>query len=156
MGGDDSLARREEIALLRRHYFGQRRSHSRALHRRVSQKKGLKKEERVERKRFFYRYQAGEIAIKAGEWKLGYDLKHEEPHPFQIVNVSVIANHPGYYPESARYDLAILFLAEKIRFDQHVDAICLGHEPQPSFPLSKCISTGWGKVAIQGCIYIYI
>ncbi|XP_034951201.1 inactive serine protease scarface-like [Chelonus insularis] len=94
-------------------------------------------------------YQAQDVSIKAGEWKLGYELKHEEPLPFEIVQVSQIVQHPGYLPGSQAYDLAILFLEHAVHFDQHVGTICLRHDTQPVLPGSRCISTGWGKHILQ-------
>ncbi|XP_015586809.1 uncharacterized transmembrane protein DDB_G0289901 [Cephus cinctus] len=92
--------------------------------------------------------QPSEVSIKSGEWKLGYELKNEEPLPFEIVKVSSIAVHPGYYPGAPSYDLAVLFLEHPVTLDQHVDTICLGNSPQP-VPGRKCIATGWGKTVLQ-------
>ena len=88
------------------------------------------------------------MSIKAGEWKLGYELKHEEPLPFEIVDVSSIVSHPAYQPGLPSHDVAILFLEKSLTLDQHVDTICLNE--RPISPQRKCISTGWGKVVLQG------
>ncbi|XP_012265270.2 uncharacterized protein LOC105691397 isoform X4 [Athalia rosae] len=89
-----------------------------------------------------------DVSIKSGEWKLGYELKHEEPLPFEIVEVAYIASHPGYYSDSPSHDLAILFLQHPLALDQHVDVICLSDIPQPK-PGRNCIATGWGKIVLQ-------
>jgi hypothetical protein len=92
-----------------------------------------------------------DVSIKAGEWKLGYDLKHEEPLPFEIVQVDSIVPHPNYQPGSASFDTALLFLQSAIKLDQHVDTICIGDAPAVT-PQRKCISTGWGKTILQSTI----
>ncbi|XP_012288608.1 hornerin [Orussus abietinus] len=91
---------------------------------------------------------ANEVSIKSGEWKLGYELKYEEPLPFEIVNVASIVPHPGYYSGGPSYDLAMLFLEHPLKLDQHVDTLCIGEQPQPQ-PGKKCIATGWGKTVLQ-------
>lgn len=87
------------------------------------------------------------MSVKAGEWKLGYELKHEEPLPFEIVTVSSIAQHPGYQPGYPSHDVAILFLEHSVHLDQHVDTICVSEQPPQS--ARNCISTGWGKHILQ-------
>lgn len=99
----------------------------------------------------FSRFKASDISIKAGEWKLGYDLKHEEPLDFEIVQVVTIAPHPGYSSGKPSYDTALLFLEHPIALDQHVDTICLGDRPAITAE-RKCFATGWGKIVLQGNI----
>ncbi|KAK0083432.1 hypothetical protein PV325_008794 [Microctonus aethiopoides] len=91
---------------------------------------------------------AEEISIKAGEWKLGYELKHEEPLAFEIVQVKSIIKHPGYQPNHPAHDMAILMLEHPVTFDQHIGTICIGEHPLVSQG-AKCISTGWGKHVLQ-------
>jgi hypothetical protein len=95
-----------------------------------------------------YGHQASDVSVKAGEWKLGYELKHEEPLPFEIVQVKTIEVHPNYQPGVAGFDVAILFLQSSFKLDLHVDTICVGQTPVIN-PQRKCISTGWGKVVLQ-------
>lgn len=89
--------------------------------------------------------------IKGGEWKLGVD---EEPKPFQIVQVSKIIRHPNYQPANLQYDLAILMLAEKLRYADNIGPICLRPNGQTDQLLyggkTQCIVTGWGKQVLQG------
>ena len=99
---------------------------------------------------FYHRYSANEIAIKTGEWKLGYELKHEEPLPFEIINVAAIQSYPGWSAGNPSNDVAILFLEHDIRLDQHVDLLCLPEVQSLPKPGSKCIATGWGKIILQG------
>ncbi|KOX68999.1 Cysteine string protein [Melipona quadrifasciata] len=90
-----------------------------------------------------------DVSIKLGEWKLGYELRHEEPLAFQIINVSSISLHPNYKGKSGNYDLAMLHLKNPITFDLHINPLCL---PKSKHSLQKnklCITTGWGKSILQ-------
>ncbi|KAK9299675.1 hypothetical protein QLX08_007381 [Tetragonisca angustula] len=89
-----------------------------------------------------------DVSVKLGEWKLGYELRHEEPLAFQIINISSISLHPNYKGKSGDYDLAILHLENPITFDLHINPLCL----PKSKHLQKnklCITTGWGKSILQ-------
>ncbi|KAF7988621.1 hypothetical protein HCN44_001194 [Aphidius gifuensis] len=92
-------------------------------------------------------YKPQDISIKVGEWKLGYELKEQEPLPFEIVFVKQVVSHPGYQSGSVAYDVAVLLLEHPVKLDRHVDTICLSEKlPTPDM---KCISTGWGKFIIE-------
>ncbi|XP_076299177.1 inactive serine protease scarface [Lasioglossum baleicum] len=91
---------------------------------------------------------ADDVSIKLGEWKLGYDLKHEEPLPFEILNVSSISMHPGYTKGYGEHDLAILHLETPAILDHHVNPLCLPQTNQWTEKKS-CIATGWGKSILQ-------
>ncbi|XP_076652405.1 inactive serine protease scarface [Halictus rubicundus] len=91
---------------------------------------------------------ADDVSIKLGEWKLGYELKHEEPLPYEIINVSSISMHPGYTKGHGEHDLAILHLETPAILDHHVNTLCLPETNQ--LPAKKsCIATGWGKSILQ-------
>ncbi|XP_033313522.1 uncharacterized protein LOC117212680 [Bombus bifarius] len=90
-----------------------------------------------------------DILIKLGEWKLGYELKHEEPLPFQIINVSSISIHPYYEGKPGEYDLAMLHLENPITFDRHISPICLPDSKHLLQNNKLCIATGWGKSILQ-------
>lgn len=90
-----------------------------------------------------------DISIKLGEWKLGYELKHEEPLPYEILNVSYINMHPGYTKGVGDHDLAILRLEKPAVLDHHVNPLCLPQTNQLQEKKS-CIATGWGKSILQG------
>ncbi|KAK2582963.1 hypothetical protein KPH14_009019 [Odynerus spinipes] len=89
-----------------------------------------------------------EIAVKSGEWKLGYELKHEEPLPFEITNVTSIVIHPNYVLGSSVNDLAALFLEHAVAYDAHVNPLCMPNLSQ-THKLNKCIVTGWGQAVIK-------
>ncbi|XP_018792733.1 PREDICTED: serine protease Hayan [Bactrocera latifrons] len=85
-----------------------------------------------------------DVKVKGGEWELGRD---SEPLPFQIVGVRSIDIHPEYNPSTGSNDMAVLRLDKRIEFAQHVKPICVTNEdPKPN---EKCITTGWGKQAIE-------
>ncbi|XP_041971163.1 uncharacterized protein LOC121727397 [Aricia agestis] len=104
------------------------------------------------------------ILIKGGEWKLGVD---EEPLPYQISQVKNIVYHPYYQSGTYQYDVAILVLAENLRFNQNMYPICLPSAEETfealyggagiggAFGLGyataygQCVVTGWGKEVLQ-------
>jgi len=90
--------------------------------------------------------------VKLGEWKLGYELEHEEPLPFQIINVQTIKYHPGYVDGSTSNDTAMLFLEHPATFNLHINTLCLPDNYQVP-EISRCIVTGWGKSILQGIVF---
>ncbi|CAB0039459.1 unnamed protein product [Trichogramma brassicae] len=97
-----------------------------------------------------YGREASDVSAKSGEWKLGYELKHEEPLPFEVINVQKIVTHPNYRHGSSSHDMAMLVLEKNFHLDQHVDTICLPQKPLAFEPAQRrCISTGWGKTIMQ-------
>ncbi|KOC70446.1 Serine proteinase stubble, partial [Habropoda laboriosa] len=90
-----------------------------------------------------------DISIKLGEWKLGYELQHEEPLPFEIINVSSISLHPGYTRGLGEHDLAILHLERAATLNVHVNPICLPEINELVQNNRQCIATGWGKSILQ-------
>ncbi|XP_043286410.1 actin cytoskeleton-regulatory complex protein PAN1-like [Venturia canescens] len=91
------------------------------------------------------------VSVKVGEWKLGYELKHEEPLPFEILNVVSIAPYQApFQSANSGNEIAMLFLERDMKLDQHVDVLCLPEgQPRPPQPGRKCIATGWGKVILE-------
>lgn len=92
--------------------------------------------------------------MKLGEWKLGFELKHEEPLPFEIINVQTIKYHPGYVEGLSSNDTAMLFLEHPTVFNLHINTLCLPEDYQVQ-ETSQCIVTGWGKSILQGNIRNY-
>ncbi|ETN57829.1 scarface [Anopheles darlingi] len=87
------------------------------------------------------------IQIKGGEWRLGVDA---EPKTFQIVRVKDIVYHPAYNPTNLNYDVAMLVLEDRLRFDTHIGAICLDeNDVVPSASYENCVTTGWGKEVLR-------
>uniref|UniRef100_A0AAG5DIH9 Peptidase S1 domain-containing protein n=1 Tax=Anopheles atroparvus TaxID=41427 RepID=A0AAG5DIH9_ANOAO len=87
------------------------------------------------------------IQIKGGEWRLGVDA---EPKTFQIVRVKDVVYHPAYNPTTLNYDVAMLVLEDRLRFDTHIGAICLDeNDVVPSASYENCVTTGWGKEVLK-------
>lgn len=95
------------------------------------------------------RFAPSELSVKLGEWKLGVELKDEEPLPFEIIDVRTIKYHPGYIHGLASNDTAMLILEHPVTFDLHINTLCLPDEFQVQ-ESSQCIVTGWGKSILQG------
>lgn len=93
-------------------------------------------------------FPTNDILVKGGEWRLGVD---EEPKPFQIVKVGAIVIHPRYDAQRQLNDLALLFLSEKFRFDQHIQPICILDDKvvEAVYPNADCITSGWGKDVLK-------
>nr|XP_040232794.2 inactive serine protease scarface isoform X2 [Anopheles coluzzii] len=87
------------------------------------------------------------IQIKGGEWRLGVDA---EPKTFQIVRVKDIVYHPAYNPTTLNYDVAMLVLEDRLKFDTHIGSICLDeNDVVPSASYENCVTTGWGKEVLK-------
>ncbi|XP_020289150.1 uncharacterized protein LOC109857355 [Pseudomyrmex gracilis] len=94
------------------------------------------------------KFEPKDISVKLGEWKLGYELKHEEPLPFEIINVRTIKYHPGYVQGLSSNDTAMLILEHPASFNLHINTLCLPDNYQVQ-ETSQCIVTGWGKSILQ-------
>lgn len=93
-------------------------------------------------------FSPNELSVKLGEWKLGYELKYEEPLPFEIIHVRTIKYHPGYVQGLSSNDSAILILEHPTTFNLHINTLCLPDDYQVQ-ETSQCIVTGWGKSILQ-------
>ncbi|XP_058450714.1 inactive serine protease scarface isoform X3 [Malaya genurostris] len=88
-----------------------------------------------------------DVMIKGGEWRLGVDA---EPKTFQIVRVKNVVYHPAYQPDTLNYDVAMLILEDRLRFDTHIGAICLDeNDVVPSASYENCVTTGWGREVLR-------
>lgn len=92
-----------------------------------------------------FRLRTNDILIKTGEWQLGTNV---EPQGTTLIRVKSVQTHPQFNPSTLEYDIAVLHLAEPIRFDVHVAPICL--DENESIKLDNCIVTGWGKEVLKG------
>lgn len=84
--------------------------------------------------------------IKGGEWRLGAD---EEPKTFQIIRVKNIIFHPAYQPTTLSSDVALLYLEDNLRYDDHIGPICLDELDLDASQSSDCVTTGWGKEVLR-------
>lgn len=85
-----------------------------------------------------------DLRIKAGEWQLG---STDEPQPFQLVGAKNVEMHPQYDPSTGANDMAMIRLDRRFSFAPHIQPICVSdQDPSAS---ESCITTGWGKQALQ-------
>lgn len=88
-----------------------------------------------------------EVMIKGGEWRLGVDA---EPKTFQIVRVKDVIYHPAYQPTTLNYDVAMLVLEDRLRYDTHIGPLCLDeNDVVPSASYDNCVTTGWGREVLR-------
>uniref|UniRef100_A0A182NCA9 Peptidase S1 domain-containing protein n=1 Tax=Anopheles dirus TaxID=7168 RepID=A0A182NCA9_9DIPT len=82
------------------------------------------------------------LIARFGEWDRGTT---NEPFKHQEISVKEILQHPEYVPNPISNDIALLLLANEVRYTKHIQPICL---PQPTddFVGWRCISNGWGTV----------
>jgi hypothetical protein len=96
----------------------------------------------------FRSVESSDIVVEVGTWRL---LVGNQPKPIQVVEVAAIARHPSFDAGSLFNDLAVLILGKQLKFDDHVDKICLPSAGQDVTQFQRtCIATGWGKKALQG------
>ncbi|KAJ4444116.1 hypothetical protein ANN_05905 [Periplaneta americana] len=92
--------------------------------------------------------ESSDILVHVGEWKLN---SNSQPKPIQVIQVAAIARHPNFDAGSLFNDLAILILSGPLKYDEHVDKICLPPRGQDVTQYQRtCTATGWGKKALQG------
>lgn len=87
-----------------------------------------------------------DILTKGGEWKLGSD---EEGIDFQLVRLLKITFHPYYNTADPAYNLALLHLERDYQFNLHIQPLCLDETFTPPAPGDNCLTTGWGKEALE-------
>jgi plasma kallikrein len=81
------------------------------------------------------------LKVRAGEWDT--QTKNELfPHTDHDVQDLIV--HKDYYKGGLHNDIALLFLKDQVKFEQHVNTVCL--PPQDAvFDQSRCFASGWGK-----------
>ena len=96
----------------------------------------------------FHSLESSDIIVEVGTWRL---LSRDQAKPIQLVQVAAIARHPSFDASSLFNDVAVLILSKRLRFDDHIDKICLPLRDQDVTQFQHtCIATGWGKKALQG------
>ncbi|XP_053676663.1 uncharacterized protein LOC128726846 [Anopheles nili] len=81
------------------------------------------------------------LFARFGEWDIGTT---KEPFPQKEIRVMEITKHPNYVNNPIQNDIALLLLAENVRYQPNILPICLP-EPSDVFEGARCISNGWGK-----------
>lgn len=66
------------------------------------------------------------------------------------MRVKDIVYHPAYNPTTLNYDVAMLVLEDRLKFDTHIGSICLDeNDVVPSASYENCVTTGWGKEVLK-------
>lgn len=77
-----------------------------------------------------------------------------EPKTFQIVRVKNVIYHPAYQPTTLNYDVAMLVLEDRLRFDTHIGSLCLDEsDVVPSASYENCVTTGWGREVLKSKLF---
>lgn len=67
-----------------------------------------------------------------------------ELFPHTDHDVLDLAVHNNYYKGGLHNDIALLFLKNAVKYEQHINTVCL--PPQGNnFDHSRCFASGWGK-----------
>ena len=64
----------------------------------------------------------------------------------KFTGVSRVVEHENYRPTSHDWDIALIRLPTRLRYDNYTRPVCLPTEPVDAG--TKCVATGWG--ATQG------
>ncbi|MEN2499408.1 MAG: Serine protease [Marteilia pararefringens] len=85
------------------------------------------------------------LRVKIGEHRL--DQKDRSEREYGVASVHM---HPQYDRKSVRYDIALMKLDDKVKFDANISPVCLA-EAETDLPLpgTKCFVTGWGMTEMQ-------
>lgn len=78
---------------------------------------------------------------------LDIDNDRDDSQPIQV-NITERIKHPDYKVPSKYNDIALLRLAEKIKFNSYVRPACLANTFEP--PTKKAVATGWGLTEYSG------
>lgn len=81
------------------------------------------------------------LKVRAGEWDT---QTKNELFPHTDHDVQDVIVHPEYYKGGLHNDIALLFLKNPVKYEQHINTVCL--PPQDTnFDHSRCFASGWGK-----------
>ncbi|KAL1124422.1 hypothetical protein AAG570_001050 [Ranatra chinensis] len=86
------------------------------------------------------------ISIVIGEHNL---FTYEETSATKIIDVATIIQHSNFNWRTLKDDISLLFLAEKIEFNQFVGPVCIS-PVQLEIPRQYVKIIGWGKLVWQG------
>ncbi|XP_037083401.1 phenoloxidase-activating factor 2-like [Pollicipes pollicipes] len=81
------------------------------------------------------------LRVRLGEW----DTQHTtEFFPHVDVAVAEVAVRDDFNGRNLHNDVALLFLAEPVQLQEHIDTLCLP-DPAVDYTGAECVATGWGK-----------
>ncbi|KRT81075.1 Trypsin, partial [Oryctes borbonicus] len=67
-----------------------------------------------------------------------------------VINAETITNHPSYNPDTAEYDISIVFLVSSLTFSAGVATIPLPEQDQYTPEGSRAVVSGWGALTEGG------
>ena len=88
-----------------------------------------------------YNTPLSKLRIRLGEWNV---RAQDEPLPHEDFEVEETAVHPDYNPANFRNDIALVRLAEKVVFKEHIVPVCLP-EYRQNFVGKYARVIGWGR-----------
>ncbi|XP_064085539.1 uncharacterized protein LOC135200810 [Macrobrachium nipponense] len=92
-------------------------------------------------------YTHKDFRARLGEWQVDV---YDEPLPYFDADISLIYAHPNFNADNLRNNIAIIELETPVKFQYHINAICLPSYSQTLSPGTVCIASGWGKDAFTG------
>lgn len=81
------------------------------------------------------------LKVRAGEWDT---QTKNELFPHTDHDVADLSVHQQFYKGGLHNDIALLFLKKPVKFEQHINTVCLPPQDTP-FDGSRCFASGWGK-----------
>ncbi|XP_035787553.1 ovochymase-2-like [Anopheles albimanus] len=80
------------------------------------------------------------LRVQFGRWDLG----ESDERGVKVLEVEEIVLHPEYKPSSKQHNVALLFLADNVRFGRSVNRVCIA-EPDHRYDVEHlCYTVGWG------------
>ena len=91
--------------------------------------------------------------VRCGDWDRQIETSSDEFLNYQDRTISSVSIHPKYSGssgianEALHNDIAILFVQNDFKLDQHIDTICLPEFPNQrngQYNNNNCVAMGWG------------
>ncbi|KAJ0170407.1 hypothetical protein K1T71_013778 [Dendrolimus kikuchii] len=93
-----------------------------------------------------YKDSPGNLKIRAGEWDFKTTM---ETYPHQEREAQQIKIHPDFHRRNLRNDIALIQLSEPLKFENHVNTICLPEQDESFDQSSGCLQTGWPRTSFN-------
>ncbi|ETN60484.1 hypothetical protein AND_007893 [Anopheles darlingi] len=86
------------------------------------------------------------LRVQFGRWDLG----ESNERGTKVLEVEEIVIHQDYKPSSKQDNIALLFLADNVRFGPSVNRVCIGEKKHRYDTDYHCYTVGWGTRFING------
>ncbi|XP_050093156.1 phenoloxidase-activating factor 2-like [Anopheles aquasalis] len=80
------------------------------------------------------------LRVHVGRWDLG----NTDEKGKKVLEVEEVVLHPDYKPSSKQNNIALLFLADNVRFGSSVNRVCLAEREHRYDVEHLCYTVGWG------------